>query len=182
MKKLLCFLSMIIIICGCTPSMQMTAQECSQIGPNQGVIVGSVLVRGGTDLRHTWIVQIQGEDPDLKDFSIEVDRDGEEVVFVSKMPAGNYRFAFMEPWGLPGGGSFMGVGGAHRKAINVPFVVLPGKVIYIGRLVAEFPDGLISAFTKVSTTVEDAQEQTMASAEKTHGIQSAYTVLMGSNQ
>jgi len=158
---------------GCATPMQMPAQEVSQIDHNEGIVVGSVVIKGGKDLlgRKNWALQVKGMEPHLKDFSIDVEREGEEAIFVTRMLAGKYHFTRLEQTGFSN---------AYAD-IDVPFIAHSGKPVYIGRLMIEFPKGHITAFTSFSIHVEDAKEQTLAAAEKTYGdiVQNAATDLMG---
>ncbi len=172
MKKLLMFLCAMIIVSGCAPSMRMPVQQFTHIDRNEGIVVGSVLVKGGKDLlgRTSWTLQVEGMDPDLKDFSIDVKRDGDEAIFVTKMLAGKYHFSGLKQYGFS----------TFEFDIDVPFTASPEKTVYIGRLVIEFPEGLINIGTLIFYSIEDAKDQTLASAEKTHGdlVRNAVTELM----
>jgi len=160
-KKLLMFLCAMIIVSGCATSMQMPVQEFSHIDRNEGIVVGSVLVKGGKDLlgRTSWTLHVEGMDPDLKNFSIDVKRDGDEAIFATKMLAGKYHFSRLQQYGFS----------TFEFDIDVSFTVYPEKTVYIGRLVIEFPEGLINIGTLIFYSIEDAKDQTLASAEKTHG-------------
>lgn len=172
MKKLFVFLCAMIIISGCAKSLQMPVQECANIDPNEGIVVGSVLVKGGKDLfgRTSWLLHVEGMDPDLKYFSIDVKRGGDEAIFVTKMLAGKYHFSRLQ----------QPITSTFEFDVDVPFTVYPEKTVYIGRLVIEFPEGLINIGTPISYSIEDAKDQTLASAEKTHGdlVRNAVTKLM----
>ena len=162
MKKLLILLCVMIMVSGCatSTSMQMPVQECAHIDRTEGIVVGSVLMKGGKALlgHKSYRLVVKGMDPDLKNFSVDVKRDGNEVIFVTKMPAGQYCFTRLYP-------RFSNV----YDPINVAFVVRPGQTVYIGRLLIEYPEGLITAHTYFSVSVEDAKDQTLASVEETHG-------------
>lgn len=171
------FSAMLLLLYGCaTQSMQMPAQEVSQIDQNEGIVVGSVVIKGGKDLlgRKDWALRVEGIDSQLKDFSIDVEREGEEAIFVTRMLAGKYRFTRLDQTGFSN---------AYAD-IDVPFTVHPGKPVYIGRLVIEFPKGHITIFTNFSIHIEDAKEQTLAAAEKTYGnlVRDAVTELMGEDR
>jgi hypothetical protein len=134
-------------------------------------------VKGGKDLfgRTSWLIHVgllhvEGMDPDLKYFSMDVKRDGDEAIFVTKMLAGKYHFSRLQ----------QSITSTFEFDIDVPFTVYPEKTVYIGRLVIEFPEGLINIGTPISYSIEDAKDQTLASAEKTHGdlVRNAVTELM----
>jgi hypothetical protein len=56
-----------------------------------------------------------------------------------------------------------------QRAMNVHFRVDPGKATYIGRLVVDFPDQLISVFTPVRIRVEDARAAALDTAKGRYG-------------
>jgi hypothetical protein len=180
-------LTLLLLLFGCESSMKMSPQEVSQIKHNEGIVVGSVMIKGGKESEwrkqlglgaHSWTLEVEAMDRMLTTFSIDAKERGDEAIFVTKIPAGGYRFVRLER------GNIYGV-------INVPFTVQPAKTIYIGRLVIELPreqvrGGQKTIFgdikgTQFSCSVEDAKEQTLASAEKTYGnlLRESVTALMG---
>ena len=92
--------------------------------------------------------------------AIQASRGEEEEVFVVRMPAGDYRF-----WKLyqPGFST-------ATANTNIQFKVQPGKTIYIGRIVIEFPPGFITAFTGFQIRVEDAKASTLDVGRKKYGL------------
>ncbi len=176
-------LVLVFLLVGCAQSLQMPAQEASQIGHNEVIVVGSVVIKGGKDLLggKGWALRVEAlgrargsilrAATAWKDFSIDVEREGEEAVFVTRMQAGRYRFTRLTQTGFSN----------EYADIEVLFTVHPGEPVYIGRLVIEFPKGYIAALTEFSIHVEDAKDQTLATAAETHGdlVRNAVTNLMG---
>ena len=174
----LCIVPLALLLFGCaaTTQMQMPVQDVSQMAQNEGIVMGSVLMKGGKDIlgRKGWRLEVSGIDPNLNNFSIDVEHGGEEAVFVTKMLAGQYRFSRLTQ---------LGFSNAYAD-IDVPFTAHPEKTTYVGRLVMEFPSGFIGAGSGFSVEVEDVKDQTIASAEKTYGnlVRDPFTHLMGEEQ
>jgi len=174
----LCIVPLVLLLfsCAATMQMQMPVQDFSQIAQNEGIVIGSVLMKGGKDIlgRKGWRLAVYGIDPNLNNFSIDVEHGGEEAVFVTKMLAGQYRFARLTQ---------LGFSNAYAD-IDVPFTAHPAKTTYLGRLAIEFPSGFIGAGSEFLVEVEDVRDQTIASAEKTYGnlVRDAVTHLMGEEQ
>jgi len=168
---------------GCTTPLQMPAQKVSQIEHDEGIVFGSVLIKGGKESAwdkipvlglgsKTWNLSVVKMDSPPKTFSINAEERGEEAVFVTKMPAGEYRFVRFE----------QKLGNSTLYAnIDVPFTVQPAKTVYIGRLIIEFPLEHVRGGTRFSQRVEDAKEHTLALVEETHGemVSNSITDLMG---
>lgn len=141
----------------------MQQQELRGPTGNEGIVVGSILMKGGRDIlgRTKWDLAIvkAGQGSDLApDFSIQANRGGDEEVFATNMPAGDYRFSRLQ---LPFSN--------FSYPLNVPFQVQPGRTSYIGRLLVEFPDELISIYTRVRVSVEEAKDATVTKAEARFG-------------
>lgn len=155
-KKCLILL-FILLLFGCATSMHMPLQDMQQLTPKEGIIVGSVLIKGGKDIigRKRW--ELLAKDVDLflsKNYSVKADRGGEEKIFVAKMPVGNYHFFEIYQ---PGFSTF-------RIKTNIHFKVQPEKTVYIGRLTIEF-SGLLNVFSSPLFKIEDAQETTTILSE-----------------
>ena len=172
--------AMVLVLAACATSMQMPSEELKRVAPDEGIVVGSLQIKGGKDIlgRSTWELMARR----IKDsrmanlaspgfeYAIQASRDGEEELFVTKMPAGVYAF-----WKLyqPGFSNF-------TQRTDVYFKVHPAAVTYIGKLVIEFPPGLISSsppdpFTgrtglKFQLKVEDAKAPTLDRARQKYGV------------
>jgi hypothetical protein len=159
------------LLSGCATTMQMSSEELKRATPNEGIVVGSIQIKGGEDIlgRKKWELlaeSIKGASlaasllPSGSPYAIQASRDEEEEVFVARMPAGDYRF-----WKLyqPGFSTLFAM-------TNIQFKVQPGKTIYIGRVVIEFPPGLINVFKKFQIRVENARALTLDVGRKKYGL------------
>lgn len=154
----------ILLLSGCATSMKMTPVELNNLAPNEGVIVGSLIVKGGKDLigRTKWELSTENLSDSStfsKIYSITANRDEGEKIFASKMPAGDYSFSDLtQPFST------------FRIKTYLPFTVQPNKTVYIGRIIIEFPPGFINISTGVDIKVEDAREDIMDSVSNQYGI------------
>ena len=161
-----CFtLFLMLLFSGCATSMKMAPVDLQNLAPNEGIVVGSLIVKGGKDLigRKKWeLIAENLNDSSMfsKTFSITANRDEGEEIFASKMPAGDYSFSYLMQ---PGFSSF-------RAKPYLPFTVQPNKPVYIGRIIIEFPPGLLNMFTKFHIKVEDAKEDVMERVSNQYGI------------
>lgn len=90
----------------------------------------------------------------------DASRGGDEEVFVTKMEAGAYRFTKLSHYGFS----------TFTADMNVNFRVPAGQSVYIGRLVVEFPPGLLSVGTRFRVAVEDARASTLDPARQKSGL------------
>ena len=150
----------------CATGMNMTSEDVQTLQPEEGLILGSVLIRGGSDIlgRTGWEILAQEAGGGMlsfnRQYSVKASRNGDEVVFLTKMPAGRYHFLKLVQ---PGFSSFEGI-------IDVLFEVHARRTLYIGRLVIEFPPGLISVDTDLGLQVEDAKQSSVDRVKKDHGV------------
>lgn len=145
---------------GCATTGEMDQPELRSPTPNDGVVIGSVWIRGGKDLlgRTRWELAVDRAERKSfggSDYSIQAHRDGAEEVFAITMPAGRYRIPELRQ---PGFSTF-------RRSTDFHFEVRPGKTTYIGRLLIEFPQETISVFTPIKMTIEDARDGNVAEAQ-----------------
>lgn len=150
----------VLALAGCAATVEMQQQELRDPTPNDGMVIGSVLVRGGKDLlgRTAWEVAVDRAERKVfagSEYSIQAHRGGDEVVFAVTIPAGRYRIHELRQ---PGFSTF-------RANTDIHFEVQPGKTSYIGRLLVEFPEETITAFTPIRISVENAKDAIVASAE-----------------
>ena len=152
---------------GCATGMKMTAEDLRDLGPGEGLVLGSVRIEGGMDIlgRTSWelVVNKYRENTwgnTYSDYTIEAARDGDEVVFLTKMPAGRYSFERPVQSGLS----------SAELLIGVPFEIQAGKTVYVGRILIQFPPGLIDALTEVNVQVEDDRQATMDRAASEYGV------------
>ena len=133
-----------------TPS-KVTPESLKSLAPNEGIAIGSLIVRGGDDIfgRTEWEL-IAKNDNDSGMFPIKysviANRDGEEEIFALKMPAGDYTF-FVLSQTL-----------SFKIKMKLHFTVQPNKPVYIGRIIIEFPPGYINIYTNIHYKVDDAKE------------------------
>ena len=151
------------LLVGCTTGMRMSAADLQTLGPDDGIVVGSFLVKGGKDIlgrnRYQLLAKSLGR-LFPSGYAVEADRDGREVIFVAKMPAGDYQFYKLWQPGVP----------SVFERTDVQFQVQPGRTIYIGRLVAVFPPGRINILTRFRLNVEDARATSISGAESEYGV------------
>ena len=170
--NILCILSFVSLLFGCAiPKipMETPVKELSQIDQDNGVVVGSILIRGKGKKdtfgrKQSWILDVKGyKNTKSKAYSIEVFGE-EEKVFVTEMPAGEYYFRKLRF-------------GTARSTLNQGFTVQRGKTVYLGRLLIEYHGPGLG----FSLKVENAKEKTLAAAEKTYGslVRNAVIDLMG---
>lgn len=159
------------LLSGCATTMQMSSEELKRATPNEGIVIGSIQIKGGEDIlgRKNWeLVAESNRGSSLSswlssgtaDYALQASRGEEEEVFVVRMPAGDYRF-----WKLyqPGFSTF-------TAKTNIQFKVQPGKTIYIGRIAIEFPPGLLTTFTGFQIRVEDAKTSALDVGRKKYGL------------
>lgn len=160
-------------------TMQMSPEELKQVGPTEGVVIGSLQIKGGADIlgRSKWAFEAIPVPPSHKEplakpirpYTLQATRDGDEELFVTKLPSGMYSF-----WKLyqPGFSNFI-------QRTDVYFTVQPGTITYIGRLVVEFPPGLISSLPpnrfgcstlRFKLMVEDAMVPTLERVRQNYGL------------
>lgn len=154
----------ILAITGCAPTIQLQQRQVQEPTPSEGTVIASVSVRGGRDVlgRTKFELAIDAANKGTStavQYAVQANRDGDEEVFVAVMPAGDYRIYELRQ---PGFSTF-------RWATNVHFRVEPGKATYIGRLVVDFPDQLISIYTPVRIRVEDARVAALDIAKGRYG-------------
>jgi hypothetical protein len=147
-----------LILGGCAGA-PMQQQEARAPTGDEGIVVGSVLMKGGRDIlgRTKWdlaIVRVGSGSELAPDYSISAHRGGDEEVFVTTAPAGWYRIIRLQ---LPFSN--------FSYPLDWRFQVQPGKTLYIGRLLIEFPDEMISIYTGVRLRAEDQKDTTIAKAE-----------------
>lgn len=158
-----------VFLAGCATSMQdtrLSQDELDKLSSKEGVVVGSLLIRGGKDLlgRTKWELVAENIDKftiNRDQLSLQAHRDGDEVIFVTKLPAGNYRF-----WKLyqPGFSTF-------EMKININFQVQPKMKLYIGRVTIDFPkDESITLGTRIGIRIEDEKDASVSAANSKYNI------------
>jgi len=159
----------------CGTSMQMSSEDLSRLTPTEGVVVGSVLIKGGTDIlgRTGWTLIAQRMTsalspvaPAAAGYSLNASRGGAEEVFVTKVEAGSYRFVKLAQHGFS----------TFEAGMNVNFRAQAAKNVYVGRLIVEFPPGVLVAGARFRVKIEDAMESTLVAARQKSGLSLAEVV------
>jgi hypothetical protein len=140
----------IFLLNSCATPSKVTPESLKSLAPNEGIAIGSLIVRGGTHLfaPSAWEL-IAKNDNDSGMFPIEysvvANRNGEEEIFALKMPAGDYTFFVLsQPF--------------FKLKIKLFFTVQPNVPVYIGRIVIQFPPGLVNIYTNILYKVDDAKD------------------------
>jgi hypothetical protein len=153
----------------CGSTMQMSSEDLNRLTPTEGIVIGSVLIKGGTDVlgRTGWTLlaqRVRGPlsslaPPELG-YSLNASRGGTEEVFVAKMEAGDYQFSQLSQQGFS----------TFTADMNVKFGVQAAKNVYVGRLIVEFPPGVLMAGARFRTKIEDVKESTLTAARQKSGL------------
>lgn len=173
--RVLYILPLVLVFLGCVAKipLQTPVKELSEVDQDHGVVVGSVLVRGPKSIwggTPRWALSAKSASDYTKSggevYSIE-GAFGDEQIIVARMPVGEYYFTTF----------WVGKMYAH---IDERFTVHPAKTVYIGRLDIGVTGSHLTAGSRFMWRIEDAQEQTLASAEETYGrLRIALTDLIG---
>ena len=159
----------------CTSSFDMSGERMTGLGPEWGVVIGSVLVQPekvasgkdatGRDVSAPSyefdIVRIQpgdpkGEGPYVEQYRLDASV-GEERIFISRLRSGQYLIrSFHEE-------VVMGLGGE----LDLVFASMAGEIRYIGRVLVEIPRR-VSKGKGYRFTVENAREPTLAQVSQQH--------------
>lgn len=181
---------MLLAVCA-TPPDQTPVDELRELGPNEGIVIGSVLIEiekpeddswlaGGKIGEHNWslVITADRDQPILTEFfllglaSFRIGaRLGEPVLILRKLPAGQYHFD---------GVSQEGPNRSYYVNLHLPFVVDPGQTIYVGRVIIN-PPARIWFRGQASIRVVDEREATLEWARQNYGYDAkgVVTDLMG---
>jgi len=130
-----------------------------------------VLIKGGKSLfgRDTWFLAARRTQektlltalaPSASEYKIQASRDGAEEFYATKLPAGQYYFARLYQTGFS----------TFQTQINIQFTVEPGKTMYIGRVVVEFPSGVLTVGTPFQLRIEDDRVAAIDNAKRRFGL------------
>lgn len=169
-----------LILFGCAPTLRMSKEDLSSIGPGEGLVFGSLIIKAekpaegdSPGLSKTldktkWYIKIENhKDSPVKKFlspfggkSITAIANGAEVPFIAKLPAGRYQFENLveNGWGAT-------LEGYMRASFNVG----SGQNLYIGRLVLTLPNHSNPYWMGVGVAIEDAEEETIALLKDEYG-------------
>ncbi|HKY71364.1 MAG TPA: hypothetical protein VJL88_05545 [Nitrospira sp.] len=161
---------MVLAFTACAKSFDMSAERLTPLGPEWGIVIGSVLVKAADDNSKSGdagdmtyqfdIVQSLPGSPDggpnSARYRLEA-KAGEERTFVSSLREGKYLFkSFAQK-------RIVGVGGD----LGLVFESTAGEIRYIGRLVVEIPQR-VSRGKEYRFTVENARAGTMTQISNRH--------------
>jgi hypothetical protein len=167
-------LGIVISLVSCTTSFDMSGERLTALGPEWGVVIGSVLVkpvkvageddsrRDAADTTYQFdIVQSPPGDPDGESpygerYRLDA-KSGEERIFISRLRTGRY---LMKTFSKD---SMTGIGGD----LDLLFDSMAGEVRYIGRVLVEIPQR-VSRGKGYRFTVENARESTLAQVSHDH--------------
>ena len=157
-------LTLSVAACAKSFDFDMAGEQLTPLGPEWGIVVGSVLVkpvkhadesgrsRDAADVTYEFdIVQSQpgdpeGESPYAERYRLE-SKAGEERVFVSRLRTGRYMIRSFAQDRIAGKGGDLGL----------VFESMAGEVRYVGRLLVEVPQR-VSRGKEYRYTVENARE------------------------
>lgn len=155
----------IVLLSGCATSSTMMLDNLKVLAPNEGIAIGSLIIRGGDDIfgRTEWkLIAKKDNDSSIfpKMYSIIANRDGDEKIFALKMPAGDYTFYVLSQSGFSNA----------KYEVKLSFTIQPNKSVYIGKIIFEFPPGNINIFTKIRNKVVDAKDDITKAVIDLYGI------------
>jgi len=160
-------------VVACAKSFDMSDERLTPLGPEWGIVVGSVLVkpakradesgksRDAADVTYEFdVVQSQpgdpeGESPYAERYRLE-SKGGEERLFISRLRTGRYMIRSFAQDRLAGKGGDLGL----------VFECMAGEVRYVGRLLVEVPQR-VSRGKEYRYAVENAREATLITPART---------------
>lgn len=172
---------LLFFVSGCAPALQSKPSEISRLAQNQGIVVGSVVIKLRKEDANfplsladkTWLAEIwrtdEGfftNDMPFAGRSLSLKSDGKEVPFVAVLSPGEYIIKYLTE---------LGVTPNAQVRLRVKFTAKEAAKTYIGRLVVTIPsewgsfDGLIFKKRPVDVVVEDAQSETISALSKEYG-------------
>jgi len=166
--------AVMLSLAACAKSFDMSSERLTPLGPEWGVVIGSVLIkpvkqadetgksRDSGDMTYEFdIVQSQpgdpeGEAPYAERYRLE-SKAGEERVFISRLRTGSYLIRSFGQDRIAGKGGDLGL----------VFDTMAGEVRYIGRLLIEVPQR-VSRGREYRFAVENAREETLKNVAGQH--------------
>ena len=164
----------ICTLIGCAPSLKMTNNQIASLTPDEGLVFGSIQMKLTDDDKNTfWKISL-----DLttwhfivynnrrlfqkifgrEKFEVNVVAGGEETIFVTKLPAGDYIIRKAIKNGFS----------SWEGPVGKSFTVEAGQTIYIGRLIATFPKYTNPYVFMTNYEVENAQAETLSMIESSY--------------
>ena len=174
-------MSIALSLVACAKSFDMSDERLTQLGPEWGVVIGSVLVKAAkladkgtkSDADMTTyefdIVQSQPGDPDgespyAERYHLQA-KVGEERMFISRLRTGRYLVKSFAKDGISGTGG----------DLDLIFDSMAGEVRYVGRLLVEVPQR-VSRGKEYRFTVENAREGTLRHISDRHAELATHAV------
>jgi hypothetical protein len=163
-----------LLLAACAKSFDMSDERLSPLGPEWGIVIGSVLVKpvklagessksgDASDTTYEFdIVQSQpgdpeGESPYAERYRLQ-SKAGEERVFISRLRTGSYMMRSFAQDRIAGKGGDLGM----------VFDSMAGEVRYVGRLLVEVPQR-VSRGKEYRFTVENGREKTLTKIAEQH--------------
>jgi hypothetical protein len=181
MRLTIIFIAAVLLLSGCGSALQSKPEDVTSLSQGHGIVVGSIVLKTREEAatfpiavsEKKWHAYIRQDDHSFmsKAFpppgrGLDIQPDGKEVPFVSVLPAGKYRIEDLHT---------SGVNPNYVLTLKINFSVEEKKKTYIGRLVITIPshvgmlDTLLFKDRKVTISVEDAQNDTVALLSKDFG-------------
>lgn len=163
-----------LLLAACAKSFDMSDERLSPLGPEWGIVIGSVLVKpvklagessksgDASEAKYEFdIVQSQpgdpeGETPYAERYRLQ-SKAGEERVFISRLRTGRYMMRSFAQDRIAGKGGDLGI----------VFDSMAGEVRYVGRLLVEVPQR-VSRGKEYRFTVENGREKTLTKIAEQH--------------
>ena len=160
-----------VSLVACSKSLDMSGERLTPLGPEWGVVIGSVLVqprddnttpRTTADVTYDFeIVQSSpgdphGRNPYAEQYHLHV-KAGEERIFISRLHPGRYLLKYFSQERLTG------IGGD----LDLVFDSMAGEVHYVGRLLVEVPQR-VSRGKDYQFRVQNARETTLTHMSREH--------------
>ena len=167
-------LGALFVLASCATQFDMSGERIAPPGPEQGVVIGSVVVEpenlptkppAGRETSSTSyefdIVQIrlndpEGTDPYAKPYRLNT-KAGEERTFISRLPPGQYLIKEFQEEGM------LSLAGQ----LDLVFTVAPGEIRYIGRLHVVIPRRTSSG-KAYRFAIENTRKATLELVSKKH--------------
>ncbi|MFH2045449.1 MAG: hypothetical protein ABIK92_09930 [Pseudomonadota bacterium] len=183
------FLVALLPIVACAPSLQVPKSELAYLGPDEGIIVGSIEIKTGYatgEKKPFWKAKLTNTKWDVKidkykkgrlkniildkaDYKVSVTVDGGETYFVTKLPTGKYKIKRIYTSGWIG---------TYEGPMDLYFDVINGQTTYIGKLLIEFPENITAVSTypvnlfpidSFQVKVSDTQNDTISQLKNEYG-------------
>jgi hypothetical protein len=174
-------MSIALSLVACAKSFDMSGDRLTPLGPEWGVVIGSVLVKQAKladkstksdadmptyqfDIVQSQPGDPEGESPYAERYHLQA-KVGEERMFISRLRTGRYLVKNFAKEGITGTGG----------ELELIFDTMAGEVRYIGRLLVEVPQR-VSRGKEYRFTVENAREGTLRKMSDRHAELAAQAI------